>query len=216
MTERAEYDDGPTEVVDIRVPFVGVKSALVRDWVRAALVPDAVKRLFEIGMGRTTFAVPTMAGNVVNVPASAGVQTKALQGIIAIGVPQQMGLVAEDGEMPGVIAVGEWELAEARGDAHDLRERAAHAMIGPVDQPEQGDALGRYVPPDGHTVTVVEDAEVSNDAKADEPPPAPDPDRNALAREFLARRRAARVGPHDGPRAGDHPNHLPTPIPRDT
>lgn len=211
--EEEEYETAveAASVLDIRAPFVGVKSALVRDWVRAALVPSAVKRLYDIGMGVTRFDVPTMAGNTVRVPAPAAVQTRALQGIIGIGVPQQLGLLSDEDNVPGVIAVGEWELAAARGDAEP-----DPTAIGPVDLPPSndsiahalGDVLGEYRPPAGHDVVVVDESDVTNDVRAELPPPPVNPERNALAKAILANRRAARSGPHDGPRAGDHPNHV--------
>lgn len=231
--ERAEEAAYETEFVgsgakpDLGIPLKAVSSSLVRDWVRSALVPDAVKRLFDIGMGVTRFDVPTMAGNTVNVPAPSSVQVRALQGVVAIGVPQQLGLTDEADPVPGVLAVGEWELAAARDEVHpsDTRRLTGGIEVSATDEPSTvalpnvdpsgvtpGSVAGisNYVPPEGHDVIVVEeDAHVSNDTRADEPPPPVDADRNALAREFLARRRAARQtlrGPGAGPMPGEHPN----------
>ena len=198
MSER-DHDE-PVLPTPIHLPFVGVKSALVRDWVRAMLVPPALERLYRIGMGVERFEVVTEKGTTFVVPANASVQVRALQAVIGVGVPQQLGLASEDGEAPGVLAVGEWELAVARSEVHG-------SASGPVEVIGPGESAEPYVPPEGHAVVVVEDAEATNDAKADEPPPPADPDRNALARAILAKRRARRAGPHDGPRAGDHPNH---------
>jgi len=231
--EEEEYERSlsAVSVPDIRTPFVSVKSTLVRDWVRAALVPAAVQRLYEIGMGVTRFSVPTMAGNTVRVPAPAAVQTRALQGIISIGVPQQLGLASDGDELPGVIAVGEWELAGARGEVHEQHASsqsiagALGAALGEGEGVAQGAgespklasessslSAPAYVPPEGHEVVVVEEHETTNDTRAEQEPPPADPladPRIALAREFLERRRASRNGtkPHDGPKPGDHPNH---------
>lgn len=201
--EEEAYEIEATAVPDIAVPFVAVKTALVRDWVRAMLVPPAVKRLYEIGMGRTRFDVPTAAGNTVRVPAPAAVQVRALQGVIGIGVPQQLGLTGEGDELPGVLAVGEWEMAA-------VREGVAQGAGESPKLASESSSLSApaYVPPEGHEVIVVDDeAAVTSDTRAEEPPPPVNPDRNALAKAILAKRRAARSGPHDGPRAGDHPNH---------
>lgn len=199
---------------DLGIPLKAVSSSFVRDWVRSALVPDAVKRLFDIGMGVTRFDVPTMAGNTVNVAAPSSVQVRALQGVVAIGVPQQLGLTDDADPVPGVLAVGEWELAAARDEVHPSDTRR---LTGGIEVPERtepddcGDVLHSYQPPEGHEVVVVEDEDshVTNDTRAEMPPPPVDVDRNTLAREFLARRRAARQtlgGPGAGPMPGDHPN----------
>lgn len=213
---------------DLGIPLKAVSSSLVRDWVRSALVPDAVKRLFDIGMGVTRFDVPTMAGNTVNVAAPSSVQVRALQGVVAIGVPQQLGLTDDADPVPGVLAVGEWELAAARDEVHpgDARRLTGGIEVSATDEPSTvalpnvdpsgvtpGSVAGisNYVPPEGHEVVVVEDEDshVTNDTRAEMPPPPVDVDRNTLAREFLARRRAARQtlgGPGAGPMPGDHPN----------
>lgn len=199
-------------VPGIHLPLKQVSSSLVRDWVRATLVPEAVRRMYNIGMGVTKFDVPTMAGNVVSVPAPANVQRAALHDIISIGVPPQIGLTPDDpDEVPGVLALGEWELARARGDVHEP-ERDAPRLAGGIEvpeAPESAESSPSYVPPEGHEAVVVDEdgAEAARDLRGELPPPPPDPDRNALAKAFLAKRRAAREPRRMQPKAGDHPNH---------
>lgn len=216
-------------VPEIGTPLKGVSSSLVRDWVRSALVPAALTRLYEIGMGTTRFDVPTMAGNTVNVPAPAAVQRAALRDVIQIGVPQQLGLTDERDDAPGVLALGEWELAQARGEAHPPTQRTQRALPESVgermvqdaadhvvaDMKARGiaDAIDKaldpahgYTPPAGHEVVVVEEdgSKQAHDTRGEEPPPPVDPDRNALAKQFLERRRAARAGRIS--LNGSHPN----------
>lgn len=196
-------------VPSIHTPLKSVSSSLVRDWVRSALVPQAVMRLYEIGMGVTKFDVPTMAGNTVNIEAPATVQRAALRDVISIGVPAQIGLTPDEGEVPGVLALGEWELAEARSDVHDASAaNVTHVprVTGGIEVPEPE---VNYQPPEGHEVVVVTEdgSEAARDVRGEEPPPPPDPDRNALARSILAKRRAAREPRSVQPKAGTHPNH---------
>jgi hypothetical protein len=116
----------------IGMPHVGYPAKLVRDWVRSVLVPHAVARLYDIGMGTEKFDTPTMAGNVVSVEAPPAVQVKALAVLTAIGVPTQMGIVDGDGNtLPGVIALGPLDLDEARQQAHGDRYVApeVHARL---------------------------------------------------------------------------------------
>lgn len=220
--EAYERETIAADVPDIRLPFVGVKSAVVRDWVRAALVPKAITRLYEIGMGVTRFDVPTMAGNTVRVEAPAAVQRAALRDVIAVGVPPQVGLASDDDALPGVLALGEYELAAARDEVHTDTPSLPHGVTIAESEPDErgivrgtiagklADLLNayRYVPPDGHEVVVVEEAEATADGRATEPPPPVDPQRNALAQAILARHRARmRDSAKAGPRAGEHPQH---------
>lgn len=241
MSTRAVNDERDEMIVadvpSIHTPLKQVSSSLVRDWVRSALVPDALLRLYNIGMGVTTFNVPTMAGNTVIVEAPAAVQRAALRDVISVGVPAQIGLTPDEGETPGVLALGEWELAGAREDAHTASAREQPRIAGGIEVPENGEsgesgegvaqgARGTpnpatessslsapvdvpYVPPAGHEVVVVtEDGrEAARDVRGEEPPPAPNPERNALAKSILAKRRAAREPRSVQPKAGTHPNH---------
>jgi hypothetical protein len=227
MSERAADDDGEAVEVYDGVPPIGeplrsVSSSLVRDWVRSALVPAALTRLYEIGMGTTKFDVPTMAGNVVNVEAPAAVQRAALRDVIAIGVPPQVGLTGEGDDTPGVLALGEWELDQARGEVHagsdkrlsegDVTSTTPESIGERIEQFAEGIAneivakvTGGYTPPEGHTVVeITESATASEDDRAAEPPPPVNPDRNALAKEILARRRAQKQGRVS--LNGSHPN----------
>lgn len=198
-------------VPDINQPIRRVSAALVRDWVRATIVPKAVRRMAEIGMGITRFEVPTMAGNTVRVPAPSSVQQRALAAVISIGVPQQLGLTGEGGELPGVIALGPLELDEARREAHQARgilptsggiEVFATEGVAPGagESPKlasEGSTPSApvYVAPEGHTIVEVEENGVTNDTRADVPPPPP-PTEPTLAQKILARRRAARSHPN--------------------
>lgn len=95
---------------------------LVREWVRSVLLPPAIKRLYDIGMGVQTFDQPTAAGNVVTIEAPPMVQAQALKTLIGIGVPSQVGLVDDDGNaLPGVLALGALDLDAARREAHGER-----------------------------------------------------------------------------------------------
>jgi hypothetical protein len=102
--------------------FVTHTAKTVRDWVRSVLVPPAVKRMFDIGMGIEKFQQPTAAGNVVTIEAPPMVQQRALAVLISVGVPTQMGLVDNDGNtLPGVFALPGLELDAARQEAHGER-----------------------------------------------------------------------------------------------
>lgn len=94
----------------------------MRDWVRSVLLPPAIKRMFDIGMGVEKFQQPTAAGNVVTIEAPPMVQQRALAVLISVGVPTQMGLVDNDGNtLPGVFALPGLELDAARQEAHGER-----------------------------------------------------------------------------------------------
>lgn len=102
--------------------FVTHTATTVRDWVRSVLVPPAIKRMFDIGMGVEKFATPTATGAVAQLEAPAAVQERALRTLISIGVPTQMGLVDNDGNtLPGVFALPGLELDAARQEAHGER-----------------------------------------------------------------------------------------------
>jgi hypothetical protein len=133
--------------------FVGLTGRMMREWIRGVLLPPAVRRMYDIGMGTTRFEVPTMAGNVVSVPAPASVQVKALQAVIGAGLPSQVGLVDGDGEtLPGVFALGALDLDSARRDAHGERYMgsglpAIEAGAGEAAESEPGEvAEGREAP----------------------------------------------------------------------
>lgn len=193
--EREVYGSG--SVPDITVPLKRVSAAIVRDWTRAALVPAALKRLYDIGMGVTRFEVPTMAGNVVKIPAPASVQARALQAVIGVGVPQSVGLTGEGEQLPGVIAVGEWELEEHRIEAHSgVRSLPAAVSTGGIEVPPEPPAQEPYVAPEGHEVVeIVESATAGDVLSTEDAPPAHEPIAapvRDLAKTILARRRASR------------------------
>ena len=207
---------GSKALPDLGLPLKQVSSSLVRDWVRSALVPAAVKRLYDIGMGVTEFTVVDIKGGHHVVEAPPTVQRAALRDIVSIGVPPQVGLTGDDNELPGVLALGEYELEQARDEVHaDRADRPR--LTGGIEVPESGSSPEQaepYTPPAGHEVVVVEgEAKGGAATHTDESPPPPpvSPDRNALAKQILAKRRAARSRPNasakDGPKAGTHPNH---------
>lgn len=189
---------------DIAVPLKRVSANLVRDYARAVLVPEALLRLHEIGMGKTTFATPVATGAVLQLEAPPAVQANALKAVIAVGVPPQVGLVGDAEPLPGVIAVGEYELQEARDEAHtgvrsatlpraggiEVSDAIERAPRGGAVKAEPDDVPPAYVPPEGHDVVEV----VEGGAALGESEPAPhvpvtDPKR-ALAAMFLAKLRA--------------------------
>ncbi len=199
--EREAY--GSLTIPDIHEPIKRVSAALVRDWVRANLVPAAVQRMHDIGHGVTKFDVPTAAGNTVRVPAPSSVQQRALAAIISIGVPQQLGLTGEGGELPGVIALGPLELDEARREAH--QGRFPLPTSGGIEVPlSPASGAPIYTPPEGHEITVVEEGigSTGSDTRGEVAPPAP-PSTPTLAQQILARRRARKNGAHSTPSNGN-------------
>lgn len=196
------YDDGAVvaEMHAIAGTIAGVKAALVREWVRATLVPPALKRMYNIGMGVTTFDVPTMAGNVVNVPAPPSVQQRALAAVIAIGVPPQLGITSESSDIPGVIALGTMEeMAEARAEAHGARFPMRQLSQGgieiaatePTTEPAtEPTSETRYTPPAGHEVVeVIEGVDGPGVVDTTDLPPAVISTEPTLAQRILAKRR---------------------------
>lgn len=197
LVEEREYDEETVRysyrTPDLTVPLKRVSANMVREWARAALVPAALQRLYEMGMGVTQFKVPTAMGNVVEVPAPAAVQRAALHDVVSVGVPGQIGLTGEADQLPGVMAFGEWELDEARGEVHGAT-RSLPTTGGIEVAPSETD---QYEPPPDHTVVEVHEgvgAGASADAEreATEHEVLPDAKR-ALAAQILAKRRNGRV-----------------------
>jgi hypothetical protein len=168
-----------------------VSANVVREWARAALVPKALSRLYEIGMGITQFKVPTEAGNVVEVPASASVQRAALRDVIAVGVPSQVGIAPEAVDLPGVLALGELELDDARAEAHaGVRSLPASVSTGGIEVPAP-EPVPAYEPPPEHRVVEVIESATLGESPADTTPAIID-ERRALAKAILAKRRRAK------------------------
>lgn len=112
-------------------------AAWIRESVRQHLLPSAIQRLYRIGMGIEHFAVPTMVGKIVRVPASASVQARALRDLVAIGVPQQLGLVDDQGNsQAGVIALPPLDLMQAQAARH-----GAQAALDALEQALGQEAL---------------------------------------------------------------------------
>ncbi len=189
-----ERESRMMRVLDIDADFRHITGNLVRDWVRANLVPDALLRLHGIGMGTIEFETPTAAGNVVLIEAPPIVQVNALKAVVAIGVPTQIGLTSGDNtELPGVIALGEMELHEAREEAHAGR----HQRIAVVPAPSPSDdaivaPASSYEPPSGYEVSIVEEGVGAEGREDRDQPPGELVVNPSLAREILAKRRAQR------------------------
>ena len=197
LSEEREYEEETVRysyrTPDLTVPLKRVSANMVREWARAALVPAALQRLYEMGMGVTQFKVPTAMGNVVEVPAPAAVQRAALHDVVSVGVPGQIGLTGEADQLPGVMAFGEWELDEARGEVHGAsRSLPTTGGIEVVPQAAPADA---YEPPPDHSIVEVHEgvgAPADAERSVEEHEVAPDPKR-VLAAQILAKRRNGRV-----------------------
>lgn len=171
----------------------------VREYCRAVMLEPVLRRLFDIGMGVERFETPTMAGNVVTIPAPAVVQVRALVAIRDVGVPQAIGLVdGGGGELPGVIALAPLELDEARRAAQGERYIAPPVPIAAQDdgQPSLTPGMAARIEQGEFEIVEIDEGESANpqamgdDSAAPEPPPAVD---NAtLEAQILARRRARR------------------------
>lgn len=175
----------------------------IREYVRDAMGESIVKRMFDIGMGVETFETPTMAGNVVNVPASAAVQVGALKGLLQVGVPTQLGLVDDDGQtLPGVIALGMLDMEVARETATGGRfGEAAQVFSANGDEiAETAERLDSALRPMTERIaagefTVVEvDEGIGTQRRdsRDEPPPPIDEREMTSEQRILAKRKARR------------------------
>lgn len=175
----------------------------IREYVRDAMGESIVKRMFDIGMGVETFETPTMAGNVVNVPASAAVQVGALKGLLQVGVPTQLGLVDDDGQtLPGVIALGMLDMEVARDNSAGGRFNDAARVFGePTAQdggaPVEGAAVLRpmteRIAAGEFTVVEVDEGIGANGrTPVDQAPPPIDEREMTSEQRILARRRARR------------------------
>lgn len=188
-------------VADISGQFGLHTAKLIRDWTRSVLGVHALKRLFDIGMGVAEFDVPTMTGRVVTVPASAGVQVKALATIVAVGVPRQLGIVDQgDGELPGVFVLGELDLDEARREAHGERYMRPDGALPAMTDGRTGPP-GEPLPPMAERIaagefelveieeSAVDPGMVGDGDRAPEPLPPAAP---SLEQQILAKRRRQR------------------------
>lgn len=142
IAEEEQYErerSGSAAVPSIAGVYVTHPAKLVREWVRSVLVPPAIKRLYDTGMGIEKFDTPTALGNIVRVEAPPAVQVKALATLVAIGVPTQLGLIdGSGGELPGVIALGPLDMDAARQDAHGDRYVSAETHARVVAQHHNG------------------------------------------------------------------------------
>lgn len=163
-----------------------VTAKLVREYVRATIVEPVLRRLYDIGMGVTTFEVATMAGRTVTVPAPSSVQVKALTALAAIGVPGQVGLVDDAGNvLPGIFALPPMQLDEAR-----------RAVSGSLYNGNGNGNDSATLPPMSERIAagefeIVEVEEgVGSTSPSDDQPPAEVPPSLTLEQQILAKRRA--------------------------
>jgi hypothetical protein len=99
---------------------MGLLSAeLVRRYVRARYIGPVLERLYDTAMGVQKFGYANDSGKLIEVGASAAIQVRAMTALVEIGVPRALGLVDSTGqELPGVMALPEWDLESARMQAH--------------------------------------------------------------------------------------------------
>lgn len=179
-----------------------IKARVVREFVRTVMIESVVKRLYDIGMGVETFDVPTMAGNVVSVPASPATQVKALAELANIGIPHQLGLIDDDGNtLPGAIVLGELELRAAQHAALGARMAgAARAFSGEAGEmaAERSEtspltpAMTERVQRGEFEIVEVEEGGRDLRVNDDQPPPPIEAGAMTPEQRILARRRARR------------------------
>lgn len=174
-----------------------ITARLAREYIRATLLEPMIGRVFEIGMGITTFEVIApgrgkKAARRVRVEAPAAVQVQALLGLTALGVPTQLGLVDDDGNtLPGVVALGELDLVAAQETALGGRFTAVAQALGNGN----GNGNGAAPEPAPESFEVVEVDEVDAATArmvGDVAPPPIKPNGLTPEQVILARRRAAR------------------------
>lgn len=188
----------------------------MRGWVLKHLIPDAVLRMYDIGMGVQTFDTPTAMGNVVQIEAPPMVQQRALAALIGLGMPTQIGLTDDQPDrLPGVVALGPLDLDSARAQVHGDRyvSPEAHARLlaaahnggvvptGPIeDAPVPVPMEERIANGEFQVIEVEEGVGVASHSSDDAPPgPIADmetPEKAALRRhrERMAARNGVRVG----------------------
>jgi hypothetical protein len=181
--------------------IAGMSARIIREYVREVFIEPAVQRLYDIGMGEQTFEVLTKDGTIKEIEASPRVQVQALSTLIAIGIPGQLGLVDDDGNaLPGVIALGELDMASARDASTGSRFGAAARVIGapvPTDAPDESPLspeMQARIEAGEFQVVEVEEGTAAPRALADAPPPPIDPSVMTPEQVILAKRRARRNG----------------------
>lgn len=187
-----------------------VTARIVREYVRSEMIEPVVKRMYDIAMGVETFDVPTMAGNTVNVPASASVQVKALLGLLSVGVPTQLGLVDDDGNtLPGVIALGEMDMRSVQDTALPRLGIVARALDGTgtdsaasitAEPPAAvlSPAMAERIERGEFEIVEITEGDGAPRALADQPPPPIDESTMTTEQKILARRRSRRSGNGNG------------------
>lgn len=170
-----------------------MRASLVRDFVRSEIIPQVIGRLYDIGMGNTTFdeIVPGSEGGIVQVEAPAGVQVAALKELVAIGIPRQLGVLdGGDREIPGVFVLGEAKLDEAR----EIAGQGEFMGTGSVDR---GLDVGmqRRIEAGEFEVVELDETDATNDGQAEQDNLADLPELPlTLEQQFLAERRRSRNG----------------------
>lgn len=159
-------------------------SRVVRSYVREVMVPDSLKRLYDIGHGHTQH--DTVVGfEIVKMEAPPAVQVAALRSLVAVGVPTPKPGDDGIGKAIGVLALGVLELGQARerATAQRLAEQGPVAQIG----------RGGYVAPEGHELVVVEERFDSAQRDSDSDAPAPARPRKPSKHQSLAAKRRDRL-----------------------
>lgn len=202
---------------------VTYRATVLTDWVRAMMVPQALMRLYDIGMGITQFDRVEFDNKnqpvVVKLPAEARVQVSALSKVVDAGQITRPVSPADAGEpVDGVLALGEWELAAARAEVHTLAPAQsldtpdASAPATPAAAPLD------YTPPDGHEIVVVEEGIGITPATSEDRPPRPirEPLFPTAAERALANLRRLRSKKKAAPSPASPASPLSPAIPRDT
>lgn len=173
---------------------------VVRNWVLGELTEPSIIREYEIGHGITTFATPTAMGNIVQVEAPPVVQRAALQHIISLGLPTQVGLVDDEGnQLPGVIALGAYDMEAAQELAHGPRFAAHGGIAGAIEGAlHEGDRVADVLPPSSgsqyelpaeHELVMVEEGIGSVTQTSEDRPPEPVSEEPTPEQVVLARHR---------------------------
>ena len=139
----------------------GVTPKIVREFIRDHMAFRAAVRLFRIGNCKETeshaFVVALGGGaqelRTVDLPASLAVQTRALLGVLGIGVPRQLDLTGgDDNPVSGVIALPALEMSAVQDQTH-------------------GHLDASQAPPEPTLERVEDVVEVAQRRDADPPPP---------------------------------------------
>lgn len=176
----AVHDADLTQPVNVR---------LLREYVRAQVVLPVLERLANTALGVTKYPTPVGAfGVVLALPAPAAVQVSAQKALLAIGIPNQLGLVDDDGNtLPGVIALPVLD-AEPLADVPEAE--AATLVERPIAAPLPSEPA--YRPPPGLEVVEVDEGAKDAHREPDAAPPPPTAGEPAALAILERRRRRTR------------------------